>query len=481
MPARSSRSVILALDIGTSSTRSAIFNAAGRRLPATAAARQYSVRYGNDGRAELLPLELLHAVTRSLNQTRRAYRSGKDPITAISASAFWHGLLGLDRKFRPVTPIYTWADSRAGVDARRLRQRFDERRIQQRTGCMLRAPYWPAKLWWLRRVNPKLFRRVVWWVSPCDWIFRELFGDLKTSPSMASGTGLFNLRAGAWDRELLRACEIDAAILPEIGDGLTNSTGPEIVFCPIGDGAAGNRGSGGDRPFIAAINVGTSAAVRTVQSTSKSSHRALPIGLFRYVLDGSRHIIGGATSNAGNLRQWCLRELEAHRDPAALESMLSRKAAAQDRLTVLPFWVEERAPTWPEGLTGVIEGVNQSTTAPMIVRSAATAVFYRLRQILELMDGTLGRMRRVIVSGGILKSPASVRLLADALGRDIEVAREGEASLRGAALHALSQLGDRLPRSRPGRIIKHNRRFAALHKKRLARQVKLEALMTRSG
>src|SRR5437660_11190595 len=142
--------LILAFDIGTSSTRTALFDNHGRRLPDSSAAVKYSVDYGNDGRAELSPSTLLRAVTRARNRTLRAYRSvaaaKRLPIRATAASAFWHGLLGLDHRFQPLTPVFTWADSRAALDARRLRERFDERLIQQRTGCMLRPTFRPAKL-----------------------------------------------------------------------------------------------------------------------------------------------------------------------------------------------------------------------------------------------------------------------------------------------------------------------------------------------
>ena len=77
-------------------------------------------------------------------------------------------------------------------DAARLREQLDERVIQERTGCMLRASFWPAKLLWLRRTQPKLFRRVARWVSPAEWIFEEIFGVRACSHSMASGTGLYN-------------------------------------------------------------------------------------------------------------------------------------------------------------------------------------------------------------------------------------------------------------------------------------------------
>src|SRR4030095_16091131 len=92
--------LVLAIDIGTSSTRAALFDNSGRPFPETPASKPYQLTYGSDGKAELNPLELLRAVTRTSDQVLQAYRSRprsqRLPIRAIGASALWHGLLGLD-------------------------------------------------------------------------------------------------------------------------------------------------------------------------------------------------------------------------------------------------------------------------------------------------------------------------------------------------------------------------------------------------
>jgi gluconokinase len=474
--------LVLGVDIGTSSTRTALFNDAGCRLDRSLAAQRYAVDYAEDGRAELSPEAVARAVKRARNRTLRSYRSRRDfkriTIVAFAGSCLWHGLLGLDHKFRPVTPIFTWADSRAKDDAARLREKFPEEEIQQRTGCMLRSIFWPAKLLWLKRTQSKLFRQVKHWVSPSDWIFHLLFGQLRCSASMASGTGLYDLHKKNWIEELCEACGIDIATLPEIADrldsdGRAGSHSP-TVFCPIGDGAAGNFGSGADQPAFAAINIGTSAAVRVLQNAGEMAASKIPFGLFRYVADADRFIIGGAVSNAGNLRQWCLHELRLPKSSSALERALSRRLAACDRLTVLPFWVEERAPTWPEGQRGVIEGLTQATTAVEILRATETAVFYRLGQILEALESATGPMQRVIVSGGILHSRASVQLLAGAIGRDLDISSEMEASLRGAAVHALRQLGKKAKTPRSSKTVRYDRALGAKHRENRERQIILE-------
>jgi gluconokinase len=479
--------LVLAVDIGSSSTRSALLDENGRVVAGTGASREYSVRYTADGGAELSPSFLSRASAACLRKTLQARRASqsfrKIPITALGASAFWHSLLGLDRKGRAITPVYTWADSRCTEDAVRLRQEFDERKIHARTGCMLRPSFWPAKLRWLRRTQGPLFRRVVRWVSPAEWIFEELFGAAGCSHSMASATGLYDLRTKRWDPALCEACRIGPEQLSDLREVVAGSQSifPELrdakLFAAIGDGAAGNLGCGADVAGRIAINIGTSAAVRVMAKDGRKANNATPFGLFCYAVDRERTVLGGAVSNAGNLRRWCLRELRVSEAASHTEKSLSRAAAASDEITVLPFWVNERAPTWPENLHGVIMGLNQTTSAAQILRATTCSVFYRLGTILDLVERAAGPAKEVTVSGGILHSPRSLRLLADAIGRDLRVSSEPEASLRGAAVYALERLGYKLATLRKGRLVRHHPALAIKHRARRERQAALESLL----
>jgi len=431
---------VLAIDIGTSSVRTALFDLHARRQISSTAQQIYPVRYTSDGGAELEPVTLRNAVHRCIRQTLR-HRHGD--ILAVGVSCFWHSLIGTDTKGKPVTPIYTWADSRCWQQARQLRSEFSERRYHARTGCMLRAQYWPAKLRWLKKV------RATRWLSPAEW----LTGAPHMSFSMASGTGLFDLARGDW---------IDWAprtnLLPVSDAPFQSSVFPALADVPwfpaIGDGAAGNLGSDATRPGIAAINFGTSAAVRMVSQTGNA-----PFGLFRYRVDNKRLLIGGAISNAGNLWDWCRRELQTRK--------VTGKSAHE--LTVLPFWVGERAPTWPEDLRGAITGLTLSTTADDIFQAVTNAAFYRLADIAKMLPA-----KKFVVSGGLTKSPTDLQRLVDVLGRKVTVCTEPEASLRGAAVFALEKLGVEVPPLPAGRVLKPRRQLTALHAEARRRQAQLE-------
>jgi gluconokinase len=461
--------VVLAIDIGTSSVRSALFDGKARVNRQSRASEKYRVRHSAERGAELDPRVLLRAARKCLSQTRCLT---KRPIAAIAGSGFWHSLLGLDRDGQPLTPIFTWAEARCAKDAARLREKLDEREIQQRTGCMLRASFWPAKLLWLRRTQRPLFRRVIRWVSPAEWIFEQIFDVRACSHSMASGTGLYNFARRDWDEGLLKICGLTRSQLNVLRDDV--QADGVSVFSAIGDGAASNLGSGASSQGIVAINVGTSAAVRSIPSRDSPP----PFGLFRFVVDQKRSLLGGAVSNAGNLRAWCLRELRLPNDERSLEKILRRPSAASLALTILPFWVSERAPTWPEHLDGVIHGLIQTSSAADLLHAATAAVCHRLAEILNQLENAIGRAKRVVVSGGIQQSPASLQILADSLGRDLDVCADQEASLRGAAVHALEQLGAKIPRPKCGKRIRHRPAQAIQAREQRARQEEFENLLS---
>ena len=472
------------MDMGSSSFRCAFFDDRGAIIAQTKAKRVYGIRYAPDGGAELSPLALRRAAAVCLAESLRIRRSTASlrnvPIRVVSGCAFWHGLLGLDGAGAPTTPVYTWADSRSAQDAARLRDELIEHEIQQRTGCMLRAPFWPAKLRWLHRTDRALFKRTRRWVSPAAWLVGQIFGQPATSHSMASGTGLYDLRSGTWDAELCERVGVNPQQLGPLDDRteISRRVAVELrdaaVFTMIGDGAAGNLGSGADIKSRVAINIGTSAAVRLIESARKAP-REIPNGLFRYVVDRERMVVGGAISNAGNLRTWCLRELRLTEDEA--EHALRRPGAASQALDVLPFWVTERSPTWPD-TAGVIAGLTQATTAADVFCAVTVSTFYRLGVILDRLAQYSGGLGEVIVSGGVVRSPATLKLLADAIGRDLRVSPEADASLRGAALYALEHLEETPAPITLGRTIRHDASAATKHLARRERQEQLEAQLT---
>src|SRR5262245_47967432 len=302
--------LVLTLDVGTSSVRTLLFDAVGRLVPDAEARFEYTPNIGADGTAEVDYGRLERLVHRAISATLR--HAGRDDVGAVGVSTFWHGLVGLDASDRPTTPVVLWSDTRSWRQAERLRTRLDGDAVRLRTGCPLHPSYWPAKLAWLREADPDAWSRSVRWVSFGDLLYLRLFGELVTSPSMASGTGLRQL-GGGWDPELLDLLDVrEAQLPPEAAELRGLRPGPRrrwpqlaraIWLCAAGDGALANLGSGGVDPSQRARTVGTSGALRAI--TDRQPGR-LARGLWCYLLEPGRYVVGGSLSNGGNLYAWLL-------------------------------------------------------------------------------------------------------------------------------------------------------------------------------
>ncbi|MGH7323214.1 MAG: gluconokinase [Candidatus Rokuibacteriota bacterium] len=442
---------VLALDVGTSSARAALYDDAGRALPGRFHRVPYRPTVTPDGGVEHDPERLLEAVTTCLD----AVLAGPRPpaVDGVGVATFWHGLLGFDAGGRALTPLYMWADTRSAGDAAVLREALDEPALHARTGCHLHASYWPAKLRWLARERPAEAARAARWGSFGEYLELALFGEAATSLSMASGTGLLDQDALTWNTVALAAAELDARRLFPLSDRRAERRGlrpawtrrwPALRgaawFPAVGDGAAGSVGSGCTDPSRVALNLGTSAALR-VATTQPGPP---PRGLWRYCVDGRLAVIGGSLSEGGNVYAWCRDVLRLPAD-AEIEGALGQGPPDGHGLTVLPFLAGERAPGWRGDRRGAVTGLSLETTALHILRAALEAVALRLALVYDLLRPLAAPDHAIVASGGALaQSRAWAQTIADALGHSVALCQEEEATSRGAALLALDALG-RLP------------------------------------
>lgn len=437
---------VIALDLGTSSARAFRYDAAARRLGGTKVPYAWTVTA--DGGVEVAAETLLEATAAALDGV---LAEAEEPI-AVGWSALWHTLLGVGGDGAPVTPVYAWSDTRSGADAAVLRAELDGAAVHARTGAELHPSYLPARLRWLRRTAPERFAAARWWMSAAEYLGWRLFGERRVSLSIASATGLLDQRTCRWDDEILAAVGLDAARLSPLVDlaepycGLVPDFAgrwPLLARVPwlpaAGDGACANLGSGCATRDRAALSMGSSGALRSLFPAADDL--AVPRGLWHYRLDREHVVVGGAVSNGGNVYRW-LRETLRLPDPDELEAALATLPPDGHGLTTLAFLSGERSPTWPLHARAAIVGLGAGTTPAQIAQALLEAVGYRLALVWRLLRPLMPERRTVVASGAALRaSPAWTAMLAAILDEPLTLARDGEASSRGAALLALAHAG----------------------------------------
>ncbi|MEO7021057.1 MAG: gluconokinase [Ktedonobacteraceae bacterium] len=444
---------ILALDIGTSSTRALLYDASGAAVPEVHAQLSYPLTTSHAGEASVDADFLVELVARTIDEVLHKAGERTAHIVGVATSAFWHTLVPLDTAECPLLPLMTWEDTRPQQAATALRARLDEHAIHQRTGARLHTSYWPAKLAWLTSTQPEIAQRTARYVSFSEYLHTRLLGRAVCSLSMASGTGLLNRHTHTWDTDLLASLHLSPAQLPILGDlpdtlqGLT----PEFAarwpalknvpwFPAIGDGAAANIGSGCATLSTWAVTMGTSSAMRVIVPEQV----VLQQGLWLYAVDQRRTLLGSALSEGGNMLAWLRQTLQLPNLPT-LDEQLTRLQPTAHGLTILPMLAGERGPGWHAHATMTISGLTLHTTPAEIALAALEAVVFQLSRVYDQLTTALTDQivhPRLIASGAALLSSSILQhILADTLNRPLELTEINEASARGAALLALETLG----------------------------------------
>ncbi|GLH98898.1 gluconate kinase [Phytohabitans aurantiacus] len=435
---------ILALDLGTSSVRGLVLDGAAKPLPQALARRKVAVAVDDDGAATIDAPAYLAALVECLDELSAAGRL--DGIALVAASSQWHSVLPVDAAGAPLGPLVTWLDTRPaplpGVDGP-----ADADAFHQRTGAWWHRFYWSVKLPWLRAMSGSAPAR---FLGLPEFVLGELLGDAPMSVSQASGTGLLDIGALAWDGEACALAGVHPGELPALAPSdWQGRLRPEyakrwpglreaVWAPPTGDGAASNVGSGCEDPTRAAVTVGTSAAVRLVQAAPAGTPLPpLPHALWRYRVDHDRIVTGTAYSAGGNLYEWARRELRLP-EGTALEEALAAVEPGQE-VRVDPRLGGDRPPGLAPAGSGVLGGIGFATSAVDIFAGLMDGVCRMVARDLAAIESTVDSTVEVVLGGGaVAASPWWRRAFEMALApRAVTHVTNPEVGATGAALVAL--------------------------------------------
>lgn len=449
------RGNVLAVDIGTSATKAVLFDGQGSIL--SLARRPYPMATPRPDWAEQDPEVVYPAV---LEAIREAYASRPVgcSVDAVAFSAQWYSTMPVAGDDRALAPYLTWSDRRSAAIADGLRRSKGGRRIYQATGCPLDAIYPLSKIIWLRQATlPSTPAR---FVSIKEYVFRRLFGEYVVDWSMASATGLFDIRRRDWSAEALEAAGIDrthlsAPVSPYrtfarwTPEALAGTGLPQGIPCVIGagDGVLSSVGVGAVGRGIAAVNVGTSAACRYLISTPTVDSEER---LWTYALDERWWVIGGIVSSGGIVYDWFVRQCsgrDREGDPpgpefhAALNDLAARVPPGAEGLIFLPYLSGEQCPVWDPETTGGFFGLTLRHGRGHLTRAVYEGIAVSLARVAEALADAVEPIEEVRVTGGLLGSSTWLQIAADMWGTRILVPESPEGSSLGAAVLAWVALG----------------------------------------
>jgi gluconokinase len=445
--------VVLGLDLGTTSAKAVAFDPDGRVC--AQAETGYPLLEPEHGHAEQDPDRVVEAALGVLRDAAAAARDGGAEIAGIGISTAMHALYGVGHDSRPVTPLITWADTRAADQAERLRREHPE--LHDRTGTPLHPMSPLPKLMWLREHEPDAFGAATLWGGLKELVVEELTGGWVVDHSCASGTGLLDLERLAWDAEALELAGVRSDQLgtpvpaTEVLELEASGSVAERIGLPQdtpiviggGDGPLANVGVGAVRPGVAACSIGTSGALRlVVERPAVDPARRV----FCYALVPDRWVVGGAINNGGVVLQWASAALapDLGSGDDAMKALLDCAAqapAGSDGLLMLPYLLSERAPHWSPLPRGAYVGLTRHHRREHLVRAALEGVCQQLALVLASMREAGDEVREIRATGGFARSALWRQILADALGMPVAFPAGHEGSAFGAALLAMQALG----------------------------------------
>lgn len=439
--------VVIGIDLGTTAAKVTAFGVDDpwRR----SASAEYPLSQPRPGWEEQNPDRMAATMLKCLADVVSACRGSQ--VVAVSLSTAMHGVIALGEDLRPLTPLVTWADSRAADIVTELREASGVT-LHRRSGTPVHPMSPMAKLIWFQRNEPQLWEQARYWVGLKEWALLQLTGEVVTERSCASGTGLLDLHTGQYSPETLDLVGVKPDLLPEILSTTATLTLDAAVARRVGlpagttvvpgagDGPCGNLGTGALGEGVAGLSIGTSGALRAVVPTPRVDDDAR---LFCYGLTDDAWVIGGAVSNGGSAARWVAQLFGA--GPTALPDDVLMHIAAEappgcDGLIALPYLMAERAPLWDPSLTGAYLGLSRRHTRAHLVRAVVEGVARQLRAVLTDLQ-TQTTISQIRATGGVFRADLWRDVMADTLDRPLLVTDGADGSGLGAAVLGLLGTG----------------------------------------
>ncbi len=444
----------LGIDLGTGSCKSLVVSEKLEILGF--ASSEYSALDVGRRWQEQDPDSLLQAAIDSARSALKKSSQSPRDCRAISLGGALHSLVALDNKGKPLTGLLTWADGRASNQAARIKKSSLAIQLYQETGCPVHPMYPLYKIMWLREERPETFSKTRRFISGKEYVLWKLTGEFRVDYSVASGSGLMDVRSLLWSPLCLEMSGTREEMLSEPANptlpvgGLHGEVGQELglerdvpVILGSSDAVNSSLGAGATRPHQATCMVGTSGALRIISPTPILDARART---WCYAIDQGHWLVGGAINNGGVALSWlrdCLNEalmLKGEKDLLSFDEILEMAQKAEPGaggVLCLPFFAGERSPYFNPNARAVFLGLTLEHGLAQLSRALIEGIGYRFRSIKEVLSELGIGVEEAMASGGFTRSSFWLQVMADVLGIPLRVPRWGETSVLGAALWAI--------------------------------------------
>ena len=435
---------ILALDAGTTSSRTIVFDHAGSVV--TSAQKEFRQIFPKPGWVEHDANEIWATQLYTAQEAMKKAGLSPSDVAGIGITNQRETTVVWDRETGvPIHNAIVWQDRRTAARCDQLKARGGGAAIKRKTGLVVDAYFSGTKLEWILKNVPgaraKAAAGKLAFGTIDTWLVWNLTGGRVhvTDPSNASRTMLFNLK-GDWDDQLLKLLGVPRAVLPEVRSssevyGHATVLGGSIPIAGIaGDQQAALFGQACTQPGMVKNTYGTGCFMLMNTGTKPivSKNNLLTTVAWRignrmeYALEGSIFI-------AGAVVQWLRDGLGIIKSSSEVEA-LAAQVTDPDGVYLVPAFAGLGAPHWDQYARGLVAGVTRGTTAAHLARAALEGIAFQVADVLRAMQADAKiKLKELRVDGGASANNLLMQFQSSLLGVPVVRPKVTETTALGAA------------------------------------------------
>ena len=445
---------VLAIDQGTTSSRTILFNHAGKNV--ASGQLEHAQIFPHAGWVEHDPVEIWNNVRQTVGLALANAQANKDDIVAVGITNQRETTIIWDRKTgEPVYNAIVWQDTRSQDLVDRLAADGGPDRFRPIVGETLSTYASITKIMWILEnvegVRERAERGELAFGNPDTWVIWQMTGGVEsgvhvTDVTNASRTMLMDLETLQWREDICEIAGIPMSLLPEIKSssevyGVGRPAGllyDVPIAGDLGDQQAATFGQACFTPGMAKNTYGTGCfmLMNTGEKPQMSENGLITTVCYKIGDQPTKYALEGSIAVTGSLIQWLRDNLEIVASSPDVEALA---ASVEDNGGVyfVPAFSGLFAPHWRGEARGAIVGMTRYNTKAHIARAALEATAFQTREVLDAMEADSGvKLAELRVDGGMTANNLLMQFQADILDTPVILPEVAETTALGAAYAA---------------------------------------------
>jgi xylulokinase len=432
---------LIALDIGTSAVKAALFGVDGALLAREV--EPYPVDRPRPGWAQQHPDRWWAAACLALKRLTARHPAAEVAGVGVAGQS-WSAVF-IDKEGQVLADCPIWMDTRAAAECAQIDRILGKERLFRLCGNPTQPSYTLPKILWMRNHHPDIYDRAARVLQSNGFIVYRLTGVAAQDESQGYGLQCFDTRKGCWDMDALRELGLPPSLLPTIlpCGAVAGTVTPEASAAtglPSGapvvagglDAACGTLGAGVVRPGQTQEQGGQAGGMSVCLGEYAADPRLI---LSRHVVPRLWLLQGGTVGGGGALR-WLRGTICPELSFGEMDALAATVPPGSDGLVFLPYLAGERSPIWNPNARGVFYGLDYGKTRAHLIRACMEGAAFSLRHNLETAEAAGAAVGELSAMGGAANSLVWTQVKSDVTGRVIAVPGTDEATTLGAAILA---------------------------------------------